>query len=174
MTVRCCSLAIDGDELMIAERDGAVVAVEFGADRAALRRTVGGDELVWGKGLTSPARRQLAEYFAGHRRVFDLPLAPRGTPFQRAVWQALGTIPFGGTCSYADVAERIGRPGAARAVGAANGRNPIAIIVPCHRVIGRDGSLTGYAAGLARKRRLLDHEGVLPPLRRRRVGTRPS
>ncbi|MCA8974064.1 MAG: methylated-DNA--[protein]-cysteine S-methyltransferase [Planctomycetes bacterium] len=151
---------------MIAERDGALVAVEFGGDRAAMLRTVagpgGGARLAWTDGTDSPARRQLAEYFAGRRREFELPLAPRGTPFQLEVWAALRTIPFGSTCSYADIAARIGRPNAVRAVGAANGRNPIAIIVPCHRVIGRDGSLTGYAGGLDRKRRLLQHERTVP------------
>jgi methylated-DNA-[protein]-cysteine S-methyltransferase len=104
------------------------------------------------------AREQLEAYFAGDLRAFDLPLAPRGTEFQRAVWRALAEIPFGATRSYADIAAAIGRPGASRAVGAANGRNPLAIIVPCHRVVGADGSLTGYAGGLACKEWLLRHE----------------
>jgi methylated-DNA-[protein]-cysteine S-methyltransferase len=103
---------------------------------------------------------QIAAYFAGERRVFDVPLDPLGTDFQRRVWAALREIPWGVTRSYADIAEAVGRPGAARAVGGAVGRNPIAIIVPCHRVVGADGSLTGYASGLARKRRLLEIEGV--------------
>lgn len=94
-------------------------------------------------------------YFAGTLRAFDLPLAPRGTPFQRRVWDALRAIPYGRTASYADIARRIGQPKAVRAVGAANGRNPIAIVIPCHRVIGADGTLTGYAGGLARKEALL-------------------
>jgi len=100
-------------------------------------------------------RNALDAYFAGRASLFDVPLAPEGTPFQRAVWQALLEIPFGATASYAEIARRIGRPKAVRAVGAANARNPIAIIVPCHRVIGTDGSLTGYAGGLERKRALL-------------------
>lgn len=104
------------------------------------------------------AAAQLAEYFAGERRVFDLPLAPAGTEFQRAVWHALARIPFGVTCSYGDLARVIGRPSASRAVGAANGANPIAIILPCHRVIGASGALTGYGGGLPMKRWLLDHE----------------
>ncbi|GIK84598.1 MAG: methylated-DNA--protein-cysteine methyltransferase [Betaproteobacteria bacterium] len=104
------------------------------------------------------AASQLAEWFAGARTTFELPLAPRGTPFQRAVWDALLAIPYGTTASYADVARRVGRPAATRAVGAANGRNPIAIVVPCHRVIGADGTLGGYAGGLARKQALLAHE----------------
>jgi methylated-DNA-[protein]-cysteine S-methyltransferase len=106
------------------------------------------------------ARRQLDEYFAGERARFELPLSAAGSPFQRAVWGALVTLPFGDTLSYVALAHRLGRPTAARAVGAANGRNPIAIVVPCHRVIGSDGSLTGYAGGLPRKRWLLAHEGV--------------
>ena len=105
------------------------------------------------------AARQLAEYFAGGRRAFDLPLAPAGTPFQRQVWAALTALPYGVTTSYAALAERLGRPGSARAVGAANGANPLAIVVPCHRVVGADGSLTGYAGGLAAKRALLALEG---------------
>jgi methylated-DNA-[protein]-cysteine S-methyltransferase len=113
-----------------------------------------------GDPLLSRARVELAEYFAGKRRAFDLPLAPRGTDFQEEVWRALTAIPFGVTCSYAAIAAAVGRPSAMRAVGAANGKNPIAIIVPCHRVIGADGSLTGYAGGLPRKRWLLRHEGI--------------
>jgi methylated-DNA-[protein]-cysteine S-methyltransferase len=104
------------------------------------------------------AGEQLDQYFAGERRDFDLPLDLRGTPFQRRVWQALLTIPYGETRSYGEIAAQIGRPDRPRAVGAANGRNPVSIVVPCHRVIGSDGSLTGYGGGLARKRWLLDHE----------------
>ncbi len=99
--------------------------------------------------------RQLGEYFAGQRRQFDLPLAASGTPFQRSVWQALCTIPYGETRSYLQLAETIGNPKAVRAVGLANGRNPISIIVPCHRVIGKSGQLTGYAGGVERKAQLL-------------------
>jgi methylated-DNA-[protein]-cysteine S-methyltransferase len=104
------------------------------------------------------AAEQLAEWFAGERRDFDLPLRPAGTPFQEEVWRALLAIPYGATESYAALAARVGRPGAARAVGAANGRNPIAIVVPCHRVIGASGALTGYGGGLPLKRWLLAHE----------------
>jgi methylated-DNA-[protein]-cysteine S-methyltransferase len=104
------------------------------------------------------AAGQLAEYFAGQRREFDLALSLSGTPFQRAVWQELRRIPHGETVSYRELAERIGRPTAARAVGLANGRNPVGIIVPCHRVIGSAGGLTGYGGGLDRKRRLLEFE----------------
>jgi methylated-DNA-[protein]-cysteine S-methyltransferase len=110
-----------------------------------------------------PLRRttlQLAEYFAGERREFDLPLAPRGTAFQRQVWDELLTIQFGQTTSYGALARRLGNPGASRAVGLANGQNPISIIIPCHRVIGADGTLTGYGGGLPRKQWLLRHEGA--------------
>ncbi|MGH3719505.1 MAG: methylated-DNA--[protein]-cysteine S-methyltransferase [Pseudonocardiaceae bacterium] len=102
--------------------------------------------------------RQLEEYFAGHRTEFDLPTTLAGTPFQRTVWTALREIPYGETVSYGQLAERIGHHGAARAVGLANGRNPICIIVPCHRVVGATGALTGYGGGLERKRHLLDFE----------------
>lgn len=101
---------------------------------------------------------QLAEYFAGQRQRFDLPLAPSGTEFQRSVWSALQDIPFGETRSYGEIAQAIGRPKAVRAVGTANGSNPIALIIPCHRVIGADGSLTGFGGGLDVKRQLLTHE----------------
>lgn len=107
--------------------------------------------------------RQLDEYFAGRRQRFELPLAPQGTAFQQAVWQALLQIPFGQTSCYSALAAQIERPKAVRAVGAANGANPIAIIIPCHRVIGRDGSLTGYAGGLPRKALLLKLEGAQLP-----------
>ncbi len=104
------------------------------------------------------AARQLAEYFAGDRTEFDLELRMAGTPFQRKVWAALREIPYGETESYGELAERIGEPGSARAVGLSNGRNPISIIVPCHRVIGASGSLTGYGGGLERKQFLLGFE----------------
>jgi methylated-DNA-[protein]-cysteine S-methyltransferase len=105
------------------------------------------------------ARTQLAEYFAGHRTRFDLRLAPSGTPFQRGVWRALELIPSGTTTSYGELARSLGAPESVRAVGAAVGRNPISIVVPCHRVVGSTGSLTGYAGGLERKRALLALEG---------------
>jgi methylated-DNA-[protein]-cysteine S-methyltransferase len=101
------------------------------------------------------AERQLGEYFAGGRTRFELPLEPRGSKFQKAVWRALTEIPFGHTRSYFDIAKRIGSPKACRAVGAANGKNPLPILIPCHRVIGRDGTLTGFGGGLHRKATLL-------------------
>ncbi len=106
------------------------------------------------------AVHQVTEYFSGNRRKFDLPLDLQGTEFQQAVWRALLEIPFGATTSYGAIARRISRPKAVRAVGAANGANPISIIVPCHRVIGSDGQLTGYGGGLPAKRCLLIHEGI--------------
>ena len=108
--------------------------------------------------VLSEAARQLTEYFAGERTEFDLPLRPIGTDFQQRVWRALCDIPFGQTWSYGELAEHIGKPTASRAVGLANGRNPISIVIPCHRVIGANGSLTGYGGGIERKRWLLSHE----------------
>ena len=108
------------------------------------------------------ARAELIAYFRGELRTFTVPLAPNGTDFQRRVWRSLTEIPYGTTISYAELARRVGNEAAVRAVGAANGRNPIPIIVPCHRVIGSDGSLTGFGGGLDRKRWLLQHENSLP------------
>jgi methylated-DNA-[protein]-cysteine S-methyltransferase len=105
--------------------------------------------------VLTAAMAQLAEYFSGRRQAFELPLAPRGTAFQQTVWQALRAIPYGATSSYGQIAAAIGRPSASRAVGAANGQNPLAIVVPCHRVIGAGGALTGYAGGIEAKRWLL-------------------
>jgi len=104
------------------------------------------------------AKRQIEEYFAGERQDFDLPLSPQGTAFQRRVWAELRRIPFGETISYGELAARIGKPSASRAVGAANGRNPLPVVVPCHRVIGSDGRLTGFGGGLPTKQALLDLE----------------
>ncbi|MFQ5653443.1 MAG: methylated-DNA--[protein]-cysteine S-methyltransferase [Planctomycetota bacterium] len=116
------------------------------------------EEWTEGGGITGEAERQLQEYFSGDRRSFDLPLAPSGTAFQRRVWAALRKVPYGETVGYGELAGRIGRPAAARAVGAANGRNPIPVIIPCHRVIGKDGTLVGFGGGLKLKRQLLDLE----------------
>lgn len=106
----------------------------------------------------APLRRQLDAYFAGELTDFDFPLELRGSPFQQRVWEALRGIPYGSTVSYGTLAERLGNPKACRAVGLANGRNPVSIVVPCHRVVGADGTLTGYGGGLDRKRWLLAHE----------------
>jgi methylated-DNA-[protein]-cysteine S-methyltransferase len=106
------------------------------------------------------AKRELAEYFSGTRTRFTVKVAPRGTPFQCAVWKAIANVGFGQTIAYAELARRAGRPGSARAAGAATGRNPIGIIVPCHRIVGSNGALTGYAGGLTKKRALLTLEGL--------------
>jgi len=146
--------------LLLAEDDDGLRLIEFSNPR---HRTLRGDD--WREGdsdLLREARRQLERYFASECRGFDLPLAPRGTPFQRAVWTALRAIPYGQTISYRELAQRIGMPAAMRAVGAANGRNPLPIVVPCHRVIGADGSLTGFGGGLPTKRFLLQLEGAWP------------
>ncbi len=110
------------------------------------------------------AQRELDEYFGGERKHFDIALAPEGTPFQRSVWKAISSVGFGETITYAELAKRAGCPGSARAAGAATGRNPITIIVPCHRIVGSNGSLTGYAGGLDRKRALLALEARIPEL----------
>ena len=107
------------------------------------------------------AARQLAEYFAGHRRQFQVPISLQGTDFQRRVWEQVLAVPYGTLASYQDIADALGNPNATRAVGAANGQNPIAILVPCHRIVGSDGGLTGYGGGLWRKEYLLRHEGSL-------------
>jgi len=138
------------------------LVVEADADGRVLNVVFGSDDTVTGPvpEPCEPVIRQLREYFDQRRRSFDLVLAPSGTEFQQAVWQALQTIDCGDTISYAELARRIGKPTAVRAVGAANGRNPIPIIIPCHRVIGSDGSLTGFGGGLEVKRALLAHEGA--------------
>jgi methylated-DNA-[protein]-cysteine S-methyltransferase len=147
---------------------GQVLVVTAGCELAGLYfdghpRTPGVDGCTSGPDATlSMVRSQLDEYFQGVRPHFDLPIRLQGTPFQIEVWSALLDIPFGRTSTYADVAARIGRPRAARAVGAANGQNPISIVVPCHRLVGGDGGLTGYGWGLDRKRRLLELEGADP------------
>ena len=104
------------------------------------------------------AKRELAEYFAGRRKRFDVALDPQGSVFQRSIWKAISKVGFGRTLTYGELAQRAGHPGSARAAGAATGRNPLSIIVPCHRIMGADGSLTGYAGGLSRKRALLEFE----------------
>ena len=116
------------------------------------------DGVVWDDERGAPAAAQLAQYFRGERRSFDLALAPRGTDFQRAVWAELARIPYGATVSYRALAERVGRPNASRAVGRANATNPLPIVVPCHRVIGTNGTLTGYAGGIDAKTVLLELE----------------
>jgi methylated-DNA-[protein]-cysteine S-methyltransferase len=147
-------------------RGGHLVGLGHRPDSESAERS---RERQWPEAVSDPAappfpelRRQLDDYLAGRRRAFDLLLAPAGTEFQLLCWQALQRIPYGETRSYSEQARLIGRPAAIRAVGHANHDNPIGIVIPCHRVIGADGSLTGYAGGLPMKRFLLELEGVLP------------
>lgn len=144
-------------DLYITARDGAITGLHMGAPR-------GGEETVgkWNREprMLAAARAQLEAYLAGELTAFDLALSSGGTPFQQQVWGELRKIPYGETISYLELATRVGNPKAMRAVGAANGRNPIAIIVPCHRVIGADGSMTGFGGGIERKVWLLRHEAA--------------
>ncbi|MGK2913311.1 MAG: methylated-DNA--[protein]-cysteine S-methyltransferase [Porticoccaceae bacterium] len=139
-------------ELTICADDNGITAVAFAGDVAVV------DDQPNPNHHVHAAIGQLRDYFEGRRRDFDLPLNPAGTVFQQAVWRALCAVPYGDTASYGDIAAAVGNPKGSRAVGLANGRNPIAIVIPCHRIIGRDGSLTGYGGGLDRKRWLLAHE----------------
>jgi methylated-DNA-[protein]-cysteine S-methyltransferase len=154
-----------GELTLVADLEGRLRAVDWSDQEASLlgslrRRYGSGVVLTSGRdpsGLTSA----IAAYFRGELRIIDeLPVATGGTGFQRAVWTALRSIPCGTTLSYSELARRIGRPSAVRAVGLANGANPVAVVVPCHRVIGQDGGLTGYAGGVHRKRWLLAHEAA--------------
>jgi len=136
-------------ELLVAKEGEAVVEIRF---------RPGDVDGVRDDGAIADVAAQLREYFRGERRAFDLPLAPRGTEFQQLVWATLQRIPYGETRSYAEIAREIGRPAAVRAVGAANGANPIPIVIPCHRVVGSNGSLTGFGGGIETKRWLLGLE----------------
>ncbi|HEY0502293.1 MAG TPA: methylated-DNA--[protein]-cysteine S-methyltransferase [Lysobacter sp.] len=147
--------------LLLAANQSGLRLIEFHVPRHPV--PPGADWREGDSDVLREAQRQLDEYFDGQRRTFDLPLALHGTEFQRTVWQTLATIPFGQTISYAQLASRVGRPTAMRAVGAANGRNPLPIVLPCHRVIGADGSLTGFGGGLPTKQFLLELEGALAP-----------
>jgi methylated-DNA-[protein]-cysteine S-methyltransferase len=147
------------EPLLLAADDNGLYLIEFHSPRHPMARLE-----KWTEGKNSildMTRAQLDEYFSGTRKQFDLPLAPQGTPFQTEVWHTLATIPYGETISYAQLAQRVGKPTAMRAVGAANGRNPLPIVLPCHRVIGADGSLTGFGGGLPTKQFLLELEGAL-------------
>ncbi len=152
-------------DLRIVEREGTITAIDFHPfrDGPRSRRGQAADQELGERDDDAPvlaeAVRQLTSYFAGSLRDFDLPLEPAGTDFQRRVWRQLEGIGYGETASYGEIARRLGmKPGASRAVGLANGQNPIPIVIPCHRVIGADGSLTGYGGGLDRKRTLLELE----------------
>ena len=146
--------------LLLAADDEALRLIEFPSPRHPMSRV---DDWMQGdNAILRETRMQLGEYFHGRRTHFDLPLGPRGTEFQRAVWHTLAGIPYGTTISYAQLATRVGKASAMRAVGAANGRNPLPIVLPCHRVVGSDGSLTGFGGGLPTKQFLLELECALP------------
>jgi len=145
-------------ELLVAKDDAAVVEIRFRADEVP-------DDWQRDDAAIADVAAQLHAYFRGERETFDLPLAPHGTEFQQLVWSALQRIPYGETRSYADIAREIGRPTAVRAVGAANGANPIPIVIPCHRVVGSNGSLTGFGGGIETKRWFLAHEARVAGLR---------
>lgn len=150
-----------GTMLLIARAD-ALTGIHFEGER--YQPAIGADwQRTANHRVLRAARAQLDDYFAGGRTSFDLPLAPVGTPFQRAVWKAIATVPFGATIAYRELAARAGRPGSIRAAGAATGRNPWTIVVPCHRIVGSNGALTGYAGGLDRKRALLALEARRAP-----------
>ena len=140
-------------KLLVAGDGEAIYRIEFANEGNAARPEEGWRESM--RGPVGEAARQLREYFQGKRTAFELPLAPEGTEFQRTVWRRLREIPYGETISYGELARRVGNPKASRAVGAANGSNPIPIVIPCHRVIGSNGKLTGFGGGLPTKRRLL-------------------
>jgi methylated-DNA-[protein]-cysteine S-methyltransferase len=145
--------------LRLLAENAQLVNIEFAGQYGARSAVENNDTVL------AACAAQLTDYFAGKRRHFDLPLAPQGSPFQLSVWAALANIPFGQVRSYRDIAQSIGNPAAVRAVGAANGRNPLPIVVPCHRVIGSNGALTGFAGGLEVKRFLLDLERATGALR---------
>ena len=160
MTGSCVFPSPVGD-LILTASETALTGVFFPTSRHTREGGADGPD----NAVLASTRHQLSEYFAGTRTTFDLPLDPRGTPFELRVWEELRAIPYGATRSYSDIARRLGDPRSTRAVGAANGKNPIPIIVPCHRVIGAHGELTGFGGGIDRKRWLLEHEGALLPLR---------
>lgn len=153
-------------DLLLGSYEGALCLCDWASKAkrattdAMIRRHSGAEYAAVPSEVTHLAARQLDEYFAGRRRRFDMPLRMFGTEFQRRVWQAIGEVPYGFTISYGELAERIGDRRAVRAVAAAVGANPVSIFVPCHRIVGRDGALTGYAGGLEAKRRLLELEGA--------------
>jgi methylated-DNA-[protein]-cysteine S-methyltransferase len=146
-----------GDFSVALDESGAVVATAFGR-MTELGKRSGPGGLIHDPGRAAGVRAQVQEFFAGKREQFDVCLSPTGTVFQKRVWKELQRIPYGQTRSYGQLAAVVGRPGAARAVGRANATNPICLLVPCHRVIGADGALTGFAFGEDLKRRLLEHE----------------
>ena len=152
-----------GDFSVATDATGAIIATAFG-DLSALKKRFVVEEIVRDVARIHRIRTEIAEYFSGSSQCFSAKLSPSGTPFQQNVWAALLRVPFGETCSYGELAAKSGSPDAARAIGRANATNPICLFIPCHRVIGRDGSLTGYAFGEKKKRWLINHEKALIPL----------
>lgn len=157
--IRWCRGETRLGSVRIAARGDAVIGLWFEGQKHDVRPG-GGWQEARDDPLLREAAHQLRDYLAGKRESFDLALAPEGTAFQKSVWRAIAKVPAGRTASYGDLARRIGRPSSVRAVGAAVGRNPLSVVVPCHRIVGSDGSLTGYAGGLERKRALLALERV--------------
>jgi methylated-DNA-[protein]-cysteine S-methyltransferase len=152
-TARACWISTPLGPLEIAEVGGRLVTLRFGEGPVV--------DPVRPTGVLADAAEQLAAYFDGRRRTFDLPLHPHGTPFDHQVWEVVRSIPYGSTTTYGDIARRLGDAGASRAIGHANARNPLPIVVPCHRVVGASGQLTGYAGGVHRKRALLQLEAAV-------------
>lgn len=143
--------------------DSPLGLIEFKATEAGIAHVIfcgEKTETIKPNKITDLCKQQLTDYFSGKRKMFDIPLDPKGTEFQKSVWKCLSAIDFGQTVSYLDIAKMVNKPKGSQAVGGANGRNPISIIVPCHRVVGSNGSLTGYAGGIERKLWLLKHEGI--------------
>jgi len=158
MTIHCTEIATPVGGLLVSADESGLRTIHFQAGRSGPRQPE--PHWVEGEAPFDSLRRQLEEYFAGQRREFDLQLAPQGTQFQRAVWSQLQRIVYGETISYLELARRVGNERASRAVGLANGANPLPIVIPCHRVIGSNGALTGFGGGLETKRQLLQLEGA--------------
>lgn len=148
------------DMIAAVDEAGDLVLLEFIDGRPPEELVASLGEVTWSAAPLAGVRRQLAEYFAGRRQSFDMPINPAGTEFQRRVWKEVQSIPYGVTASYGEIAAAVGRAGASRAVGRANATNPVCLVTPCHRVIGQDGSLTGFGGGIETKRWLLEHESA--------------
>lgn len=159
MTIFASRIRTPVDDMIAAvDEDGALVLLVFANGRRPDEVVRGLGDVTWSDAPLAEVRRQLDEYFAGKRRDFELPIRPSGSDFQHRVWKQVRSIPYGGTASYGQVARKLRRDGASRAVGRANATNPICLVTPCHRVIGQDGSLTGFGGGIETKRWLLEHE----------------
>ncbi len=159
MTVYASRILTPVDDVYAAvDEDGALVLLVFANDRTSEELIAGLGEVSWSDERLRPVKKQLDEYFAGKRREFELPIRPPGSEFQHRVWRSVREIPYGETTSYGEVAAKLRRKGASRAVGRANATNPVCLVTPCHRVIGADGSLTGFGGGIETKRWLLELE----------------